>query len=206
VDFLTVLPLAFVMIAGPQIISAFFFATSASWRPLSAAYVIGAIASVTLISTAAFLLINGTAGSSSGETGLSTVDYLVLALLVFAMVHQFRGRHQTEPPKWMGRLEGATPKLAFVLGFLLLGVFPSDLVTSISVGSHLADRGDSWWQLVPFISLMALLLALPALLVLVLGDRAEAVLPRVRDWMDTNSWIVSEAVLVLFIVIILSGG
>ena len=37
-DFLTILPLAFVMIAGPQIISAFFFATSDSWRASSAAY------------------------------------------------------------------------------------------------------------------------------------------------------------------------
>ena len=38
-DFLTILPLAFVMIAGPQIISAFFFATSDSWRSSSAAFV-----------------------------------------------------------------------------------------------------------------------------------------------------------------------
>jgi hypothetical protein len=31
------LPLAFVMIAGPQIISAFFFATSERWRAVSSA-------------------------------------------------------------------------------------------------------------------------------------------------------------------------
>ncbi len=58
----------------------------------------------------------------------------------------------------------------------------------------------------PFIGLTALLLATPAILVVLLGSRAEVVLPKIRDWMDANSWIVSEAVLLLFIVIILTGG
>ena len=49
------------------------------------------------------------------------------------------------------------------------------------------------------------LVALPALAVLVLGERAKTFMPKIRDWMNTNSWIVSEIVLVFFIVIILSG-
>ena len=106
----------------------------------------------------------------------------------------------------MGKLEDASPKFAFTLGFLLLGFFPSDLVVSISIGSHLADRGDSWVDLLPFIALTVLLLATPAILVEVLGSRAQVVLPKIRDWMDANSWIVSEGVLLLFIVIIVTGG
>ena len=204
-DFLTILPLAFVMIAGPQIISAFFFATSDSWRASSAAFVLGAAIGVTLVTTLAYLLIHGVSGESD-ESGLSTVDYLVLALLLFAMFHTFRSRNQSEPPKWMGKLEDASPKFAFTLGFLLLGFFPSDLVVSISIGSHLADRGDSWVDLLPFIALTVLLLATPAILVEVLGSRAQVVLPKIRDWMDANSWIVSEGVLLLFIVIIVTGG
>jgi hypothetical protein len=207
-DFLTFLPLAFVMIAGPQIISAFFFATSESWGSSSAAYVLGAAVSITLITGAAFLLgvgITGQGNTSEG-TKISPLDAVVLALLLFAMFHQFRGRHDSEPPKWMGKLEGATPKFALVLGFLLLGVFPSDLVVSISIGGHAADRGDSYTQILPFIGLTLLLLSTPAILVLLLGKRAKTLLPKVRDWMDENSWIVSEAVLLLFIVIILTGG
>jgi hypothetical protein len=207
-DFLTFMPLAFVMIAGPQIISAFFFATSDSWRASSAAYVLGAIVAITLVTGAAFLLGVGVTGegNTSEGTKISPVDAVVLVLLLFAMVHQFRGRHDSEPPKWMGKLEGATPKFALVLGFLLLGVFPSDLVTSISIGGHTADRGDSYLEILPFIGLTALLLAAPAIMVGVLGSRAQTILPKIRDWMDANSWIISEAVLLLFIVIILSGG
>ena len=110
------------------------------------------------------------------------------------------------PRSGWGNWRDATPKFAFILGFLLLGVFPSDLVVSISIGSHLADRGDSWTNLLPFIGLTILLLSTPAVLVELLGSRAEVVLPKIRDWMDANSWIVSEAVLLLFIVLIATGG
>lgn len=205
-DFLKILPLAFVMIAGPQIISSFFFATSPSWKRISAAYVLGAAISITLVTGAAYLLTNGAGqkGESSGS-GLSTTDYVVLALLLFAIVHTYLKRNQSEPPKWMGKLQDASPKMAFVLGFLLLGLFPSDLITSVSIGGFLSSHGDPYTHALPFIFLALLLLALPALLVAGMGERAKTMLPKVRDWMNQNSWIVSEVVLVFFIAIILSS-
>jgi len=206
VDIVTVLPLAFVMIAGPQIISAVFFATAESWKRSSAAYVLGATLSITIVVTAAYLLANVVGGDGGGDDSESSgIDYAIVALLVFAMVHVFRKRSESEPPKWMGKLQSATPGFAFVLGFLLLGLFPSDLITSITVGGHLANGGDPWSYALPFVLLTILLLALPALLVVTLGRRARTVLPKVRDWMNTNSWIVSEVVIAFFIVIVLSG-
>ncbi|MGB7588578.1 MAG: GAP family protein [Solirubrobacterales bacterium] len=205
-DFASVLPLAFVMIAGPQIISAFFFATSDSWKRTSAAYVLGASVSITAVVTVAYLLAKGiTSTGEEGESGPSTIDYVIVGLLVLAMVNQFRGRRKAEPPKWMGKLQGATPKLALTLGFLLLGFFPSDLVTSVTVGGHLANHGNPWVDAVPFIAFTLLLLALPALFVALLGQRAQTQLPKARDWMNDNSWIVSEIVIVFFIAIILAG-
>jgi hypothetical protein len=205
-DVVTVLPLAFVMIAGPQIISAVFFATSESWGRSSAAYALGATLSITVVVSAAYLLAKGV-GSDGGEddSGLSGIDYAILALLVFAMFHNYTRRNESQPPKWMGRLQSATPRFAFGLGFLLLGFFPSDLVTSLTVGAHLANDGDPWSYSIPFIALTVLLLALPALLVAGLGQRAQRVLPKIRDWMNANSWIISEVVIAFFIVIILSG-
>lgn len=205
-DFAKILPLAFVMVAGPQIISAFFFATGESWRKVSAAYVFGAAISITAIVSAAYLLAKGAeSGGGEGDSGLDTIDYVVLALLVIAAVHTFRSRHESEPPKWMGKLQAATPKMALVLGFLLLGFFPSDIVTSISVGGFLGSHGDAWLDALPFVALTLLLLAAPALAVAMLGSRAQTLLPKIRDWMNTNSWIVSEVVIVFFIVIVLTG-
>jgi len=206
VDFLKVLPLAFVMIAGPQIISAFFFATSPSWKRISGAYVLGAAISIPLVVGAAYLLTNGAGEQNeSSGAGLSTVDYVVLALLLFAIVRTYLKRTESEPPKWMGKLQAVTPKSAFVLGFLLLGLFPSDLVTSFSIGGFLSSHGDPFTHALPFIFLTLLLLGLPALLVAGMGERAQTFLPKVRDWMNTNSWIVSEVVLVFFVAIVLSG-
>lgn len=205
-DFVKILPLAFVMVAGPQIISAFFFATSENWKKISAAYVLGAAVSISLVVGAAYLLSKGAAGAKDeGESGLSTLDYVILVLLLFAMFKNYRGRNASEPPKWMGKLQNATPKTALVLGFLLLGFFPSDIVTSFSVGAFLANNGDTYLKALPFIGLTLLFLASPSLGVLLLGKRAQVVLPKIRDWMNQNSWIVSEVVLVFFVIIILTG-
>lgn len=205
-DFLKVLPMAFVMVAGPQIISAFFFATSPSWKKISGAYVLGAAISIPLVVGAAYLLTKGGGeGDEASSGGLKPADYVILALLLFAMFRTFTKRDESEPPKWMGRLQDATPKTTFVLGFLLLGFFPSDLITSVSVGTFLAHQGDPYLNALPFILFTLLLLATPALMVVALGERAQTMLPKVRDWMNTHSWIVSEVVLVFFVAIVLSG-
>jgi Sap, sulfolipid-1-addressing protein len=206
VDLVTVLPLAFVMVAGPQIISAVFFATSEGWGRLSAAYVFGATAGIMLVVASGYLLAGAFGGGDGdGASRLRGIDYAIVALLLFAMVHKFRTRAESEPPRWMGRLQNATPALAFGLGFALLGFFPSDLVTSLSIGAHLGNDGDPPWYALPFLLLTLLFLASPALTVAALGRRGERLLPRVRDWMNANSWIVSELVLAFFVAIVLAG-
>jgi len=201
-NILAVLPLAFVMVAGPQILSSFLFATSENWRRTSAAYVLGAAISISIIVTLAFLLSDGATSSGASDNALY---YVVLALLVYGMLHTFRTRETAEPPKWMGKLQTATPRFAFKLGFLLLGVFPSDLITSISVGGFLNASGDPLWHAVGFLGLTLLLLGSPALAVMIMGERAERVLPKVRDWMNDNSWIVNELVLLLFVGIVIGN-
>ena len=61
-----ILPMAFVMIAGPQILSAIFLATSENWQRNSAAYVLGASLSITLIVTIAYFV--GGGGSDGGPS------------------------------------------------------------------------------------------------------------------------------------------
>jgi len=61
------------------------------------------------------------------------------------------------------------------------------------------NHSDPWADGVPFVLLSLLLLALPVLLVLVLGKRATVLLPMARHWMNTNSWIINEIVLAFFI-------
>jgi len=207
-DFLKILPLTFVMIAGPQIISAVFLATSVEWRRNSLAYVAGAAFSITLFVTAAYFVTKAVKGGGGGPAGGSTgdaINVVILVLLLFLMVHVYRTRNQGDPPKWMGRLQTASPKFSLRLGALLLGVFPTDIITTVTVGAKLARDGDSWWNALPFIGLTLLLLGLPAILVLMLGERANVFLPKVRDWMNTHAWIVSEVVILFFIAITINS-
>jgi hypothetical protein len=121
------------------------------------------------------------------------------------MVRSFLTRRTSEPPKWMAKLQSATPKLAFMLGVVLLGVFPTDILTSVTAGLHVARHGDAWWECLPFIGVTLLLLGAPAIGVVLLGSRAHSVLPKIRDWMNNNSWVVSEIVLTFFAVITINS-
>ena len=198
-SFAEILPLAFVMIAGPQIITSFFFATSEGWARTSFAYVAGAAVSVTTFVSAAYLVAAGVkSGSANDHTTNLALDWIVLALLVILIVRVYLTRKTAQPPKWMGRLQSASPRFAVVLGVLLLGIFPTDILTSVSAGLHVARSDDPWWQCLPFVGLTLLFLASPALAVAVLGKRAGEVLPKMRNWMSANSWVVSELVLLLF--------
>ncbi len=197
-----IVALSFVMVAGPQILSSIFFATSERWRATTAAYIAGAAISISLIVGGAFLL---SSGAKSGGASNKAIYWVILALLLFGMVHTFLTRKTAEPPKWMGKLQTASTRFAFTLGFLLLGVFPSDLVTSITVGSFLEAKGDPFLYYLAFLGLTLLFLGLPALMLLILGSRGEALLPKMRDWMNNNSWIINELVLALFVGLVISN-
>ena len=47
-----------------------------------------------------------------------------------------------------------------------------------------------------------MLSALPVLIVLAFGQRGAGLSSKARDWMNTNSWVVSEIVIVFFMIII----
>ena len=203
-----VLPLAFVMIAGPQIISSFFLATSSEAVKNSLSYLAGAAVSITTVVTVAYVIAQGASGDGgdgSHGTAETVIDWIILGLVLFLIAHTFLTRNTSGPPAWMGRLQQARPKFAFLLGLALLGVFPTDIASSITVGLHVARHGGDWWQCLPFVALTILLLGLPLLGVLVLGQRAGVVLPKIRDWMNDNAWVVSEVVLVLFAYITISS-
>jgi hypothetical protein len=195
------------MIGGPQILSPILLATSKQWRANSVAYVFGAGLSITLVVVLAYIAGNslGGGGGLLGTSGQQLLYIIVLVLLIYAAVETYRKRNVSEPPKWMGKLTNAAPKFSLKLGFLLLGFFPTDILTSISVGTYLAANGAPVTDAAGFVLLTLFIIALPALGVLVLGERAEAILPKIRDWMNDNSWIISEVVIALFVVLTLQN-
>jgi hypothetical protein len=73
------------------------------------------------------------------------------------------------------------------------------------VGASLTRHGQPWWHSLPFVLVTLLLVGLPLIDLLLLGKRGEDLLPKVRDWMTSNSWVISEIVIVFFLALTISG-
>jgi threonine/homoserine/homoserine lactone efflux protein len=208
VSFLTVLPLAFVMIAGPQIIAATLLATGDDTRRNSLAFLAGAALAITAGTMVAYWitdLLERAAGPSGEGTVKTVIDWLVVALFVFLMARTYLRRKHTSTPKWMGRLQSADAGFSFRLGLLLFLVMPTNAITMLTVGASLTRHGQPWWQSLPFVLVTLVLVGLPLIDLLLLGKRAEALLPKVRDWMTRNSWVISEVVIVFFLALTISS-
>jgi hypothetical protein len=204
-----ILPLAITMMAGPQIMSAIIFITARKPLKLSAAFVVGAAIGCTvglaITFTLASLLGNSVSlgdPSDSGSIG-HIIQYLLVGLLVFLAIKNFVGRETIEPPGWLGTLQNAKSRTAFWTGLLLLSVFPSDFIILVTVGVNLAQNDASFLAALPFLALTIFIAALPVLFFLVFHRRAQHVMPKVRNWMNTNSWLVNIIVYIIFIFLIL---
>ena len=206
---LAVLPLAITMNAGPQIMSAIIFVTAPKALRLSAYFLVGVIIAVTVGVTVTYTLATVLGNSvslgdpsDSGSIG-NIIQYVLVGLLVFLSIRSYLGRQTSEPPRWLGALQNAGPRTAFTTGLLLLSVFPSDFVILLTVGMNLAQQNAGLVAALPFIGATILIEALPVLSYLLFRHRAQRAMPKVRDWMNKNSWLVNIIVYVIFILLIL---
>ena len=207
---LAVIPLAITMNAGPQIMSAIIFVTAPKALKLSAYFLAGVVIAVTLGVTITYTLASVLGNtislgdpSDSGSLG-NIIQYVLVGLLVVLSIKSYVGRETSEPPRWLGALQNAKPRTAFTTGLLLLSVFPSDLVILVTVGVNLAQNNASLVGALPFMVATILIAALPVLSYLLFRHRAKQLMPKVRDWMNTNSWLVNIIVYAVFIVLILA--
>ena len=202
---LQVLPLAVTMMAGPQIMSAIIFVTAERVVPVSLAFIAGVAIAATLGTVITTLLAGALSlgsPSDAGSTG-SVIQYVLVGLLVLAAVKTYLGRETAEPPKFLGRLQTADPTLAFRAGFLLILLFPSDVLVLLTVGINLEQSGSGLSDALPFIAATTAIAALPLLAYVLFGRRAREAMPKVREWMNANSWVVNIIACLVFIVLIL---
>jgi hypothetical protein len=206
---LAVLPLAITMNAGPQIMSALIFVTASKPIKLSAYFLTGVIIAVSVGVTVMFGLASvfgnsiSLGDSSDAKSVGNIIQYLLVGLLVVASIRSYMTRATSEPPRWLGAMQNAKPRTAFLAGLLLLSIFPSDFVVLMTVGINLAQSNSSLVAALPFVAATILIAAMPLISYLLFRRRAEVLMPKVRDWMNTNSWLVNIIVYIVFILLIL---
>lgn len=190
--------MAVVMSAGPQIVTAIFLATSRDAKRNSIAFLTGVAIATTIGVTVFFLIGSGLGGAD--DSGKTWLDWVIIGLLAFLAIWVFIRRNEDkEPPKWMGRLEHADIRFSARIGLLLYLLMPTDIITMATVGAFLASQGEPLWHGLGFLVATLLIAGLPLIALLVLGRRAETLLPSIRTWMNENSWLVNEAVILFFL-------
>lgn len=200
-----ILPLAVTMMAGPQEMTAIIFVTHPNPVKVSLAFLAG-VASAMVLGTTIYFLLAGTVElgdpAETGSTG-TIIEFVLVGLLVLLALRTYRHRETIEPPKWLGGLLEAGPTKALATGFLLVLLMPTDIASMVTVGTNLQQNDKSLIDAWPFWGLTLFIAALPILSYLLLGNRAKTGMPKVRDWMYANSWLVNIIVLGIFIVLIL---
>jgi threonine/homoserine/homoserine lactone efflux protein len=206
---LDILPLTITMMAEPQIMSAIIFVTVPKPLKVSASFIAGVAIATTVgviiaVALASLLGSSVSLGDSSnkGSTG-HIIQYLLVGALVVLAVKNYLGRETVEPPSWLGTLQSADSKKALTTGLLVILLMPSDVIIMLTVGVNLVHNGAGLLAALPFIGATVLVAALPLLLFELFHRRAQQLMPKVRDWMNTNSWLVNIIVCVVFIALIL---
>jgi hypothetical protein len=196
---LQILPLALIMVMGPQILTAIFLVTSRQPVKNSVAMLIGVVVAASLSLLIWFGIVKAIGIDPKDGGGPTTADWIVAGLLALAAIHTFLGRGSASVPKWMTALQEAEPRRAFTLAFLLILLMPTDIVAVISTANWLHDQHENVLRGWPLVAATTLLMALPILGYLLLGRRAREAMPGIRDWLTTNAWLVNIIVIVYFI-------
>lgn len=198
-----VLPLAFTMMVGPQIITAIILVTAQDVIKPSLAYIAGIAIAASAGTGLAYLIARlfGIRGGGSLEQSsvAKTIQTIIVVILIFAAIKTFLNRENVKLPKWMSRLQNATPAQAFKFGLLLIFLMPSDIAVMATIGINKASHNSSAVNFLPFLGLVLLIAATPLIFYLVFRKKAAAVMPGVRAWIEANSWVVSIAAYLIFI-------
>lgn len=198
-----ILPLALTMMIGPQIITSIILATAKEVVKPSLAYISGVALAATTGTIIFYLVANlfDLTDQGSGEPSRAAliIQGALVLLLVFASIKTYLGRQTVKLPGWMSKLQNTTPREAFKTGLLLILLMPSDLIIMSTVGINLASNSSETVKLIPFIALTVLIAALPLIAYLAFHKRAVVAMPKVRKWMEINSWVVNIVAYAVFI-------
>lgn len=121
-----------------------------------------------------------------------------------------RGQDTAEPPRWMASLGQATGGRALLLGVLLSGANPKNLVLTASAAAAIDETGAHGVGLVAAVALFVLIASCTVFgcvaVDLVGGERAASFLDSVRRFMVANSNVITVIVLLLLGASVLSDG
>src|SRR6478752_8679048 len=194
-----VLPFAVgVAISPVPIIAVILMLVTEHARVNGPAFIVGWIVGLSIIGVIVIGLAGAGGDSSGPPTWLLWLQAVLGVLLLVVAARQYRARPQdgdvAPTPKWMGAIDSFTPAKALGAGVLLSALNPKNLLLAVGAAATIeqtgASTGDEAIAYLVFALIASIGVATPVVLFFVLGDRAPALLDRMKTWMAQNNAVI----------------
>jgi Sap, sulfolipid-1-addressing protein len=209
----TLIPLGLVVALSPlSIIPAVLVLQAARPKPTSLAFLGGWLFGLAAL-TAIFVASSDALGDlrKSPPTWASWLRVVLgLGLIAFGIYRWLTRHGHTESPKWMRSFATLTPVRAAVTGLVLVVIRLEVLIMCALAGLAIGSGGHSmaanWILAAVFVGVAASTVAIPVAAYAGAGDRLDASMARLKDWMERNNAALLAAILVLIGLMVLYNG
>lgn len=212
-----ILPLALGIAISPiPIIAAILMLLSPKARSTSLGFLLGwllgIVAAVVVFTLLSSVLPQG--GADEAKPVAGTIKIVLGALLLLLAVRQWRSRPtgDREPalPKWMAAIDTMTTVRALVLGFLLSGLNPKNLLMGVAAGVAIGSESLPVGQVVIAIAIFTVIaassVALPVIAYLAAASKMAGPLEALRKWLVHNNAAVMSVLLLVIGVVVIGKG
>lgn len=211
-DLAEVVPLALVVALSPlSIIPGILVLHTPRPRPTSLAFLFGWVLGLAGVTAAFVEAANLAHGLGTQPKSAPYVRIVIgLGLIGWALYRWFTRNRSAEPPRWLTAMTTVGPRRAFVTAATLTVANPKVLLmsaaTGVAIGTSSLRPVGAWLAVAAFTVLAASTVALPVLAFQIAGDRLDAPLTRLKNWMEQNHAALIAVILFLIGVALLYKG
>ena len=193
-----VLPLAVGVALSPiPIIAVILMLVSRRARVNGPVFLLGWIVGLSIIGVITLCIAGPSGASDAGEpaSGTSTLKVVLGVLLLFVALRHWRKRPHAGDvapmPKWMGAVDSFTPVKAFGAAVVLSAVNPKNLILAVGAAMAISQTDVAGVQQAIAYAVFVLIAtvgpAIPVVIYFAMGDKAPALLERLKAWMGTHN-------------------
>ena len=151
---------------------------------------------------------------SDGSTAGAVLRIVLGALLLVGSARQFRGRPATGEvaamPKWMDGISSFQPGKSAAVGLVVGAANPKNIAmalgASLTVASASLTSGDQAIVMAIYTLIAVLGVLAPLIVVLVMGDRSQAIRDSWKTWLAQNNAAVMSVLFLVFAVVLIGKG
>lgn len=211
-EIVELIPLALVIALSPlSVIPGILMLHTPRPRPTGLAFLGGWTLGIAAV-TAAFVVASDLAGGlDKAPPGAAYVRIAIGVLLIaFGLYRWFTRNRSEHTPKWMTSMTSIGPGRAFVTALVLTVANIKALLicaaAGAAIGTAALGRTGSWIAALVFTAIAVSSVAIPILGYLIVGERLDPPLNRLRVWMETNHGGLVAAILLVIGVALLYKG